>query len=647
MSQHSAADAWEFTRAITPRAHVRAAARTVAGEITNDYDHEHETVAVAPQSVWAMYLSRDRQRYDYLPFDFDASRGNAAYDAGRLSHWLDELNIDHLICISGPSGGRHVWLALSEPAEAAQVKAIAQLTASLLPSLDIKPLSNPATGCLRPPLSPHRNGGISEPQGPLRTLTERAVDPDHLRQLQDLLHDLGAEIPVPNSAPPRGERLDAAGHPYLEGAKRPLSPRLTMLLDAEPGPDASYTLATVLAGCAQARWRYDDVAELVDHSPAFEHVRTARSRAGGRRTPRSESNRQRVLDGAWKLAVRYVAANPIDRDGTDPDFLPRQAAVVEAVQRAQERADTLPGLWGADRASSAARTRTGTHSTRAVLDALCLYLLQAVAHVVEADVRRLSADTGYGRTTVATALRTLATPLVDGDPESAWIVRVGEPTPPHGQRYRLSQKFSTENSDPNRTQVLARPPASTRSPWMTHLHNALRPLAHDVFTAPASLGRTAGLVYLHLHPDALATVNDVCLATGLDPARARKMLHRLSSHGLALRVDDGWARSFNPTAPDDVAAAIGAAGYLAERRARYEEERGRWAWWSAEVAWMRKRRKKRRGRRHATGVALFPQNDRPDYARYPRGPDGRPDHRQAAALVRAGALLPAQELEAS
>lgn len=618
---------------------MRAAAHTVAGDATNDYDHEHRIDDTVPEGPWAMYLSRDRERYDFIPFDFDASRGNAGYDAGRLSHWLNELNIDHLVCESGPSGGRHVWLNLEEPVDARTVKTIAQLAQSLMPSLDIKPLSNPVTGCVRPPLSPHRHGGISTPQGSLRAFLSRSVDADQVRELHDLLIDLGAEIHIPNTAPVRGERLDADGHPYIEGPKRPLSPRLTMMLDAPAGTDASYTLATVLAGCAHARWRYDDIAELAEISPAFEHVRTARARSGGRRVPRSAKNRLRVLDGAWKLAVRYVASHPIDRDGADPEFPARQTSVVTAVQRAQERADSLPGLWGADRASRNARTHPGTHSTRAVLDALCLYLLQAVSHVVEADIRRLSADTGYGRTTVATALHTLATPQGD-DPESAWIVRIGDPTPPHGQRYRLSQKFSTEVQGLNRTQVPARPTTPARSPWLTHLTNALRPLAHDTFAAPHSLGRTAGLIYTHLQPDTIQTLDELQLATGLNGEQTRRHLYRLVEHGLAVRVPSGWARSLNPHTADTVAVDLGVDGYLADRQHRYELERGRWAWWSAEVAWMRKRRKKRRGRRAPAGVVLFRQDDRTDYARYPRGPNGRPLHHDAIALVEAGAHSP-------
>jgi hypothetical protein len=63
--------------------------------------------------------------------------------------------------------------------------------------------------------------------------------------------------------------------------------------------------------------------------------------------------------------------------------------------------------------------------------------------------------------------------------------------------------------------------------------------------------------------------------------------------------------------------------------------------------WMRKRGKKRKGRRAPSGVALFAQNDRADYARYPRGPDGRGDHREALRLVEAGALSPAAVLAAA
>lgn len=649
MSDLDPATAWVLTRALSPRDTVRAAAHMVDGEILNDYDHERSVNELPPSTPWAMYLSGDRRRFDYLAFDLDSGRGNAPYDAGKLSHWLDELNIAHLVCESGPTGGRHVWLGMAEPVDAEPVRVLALLAAQLLPSLDPTPLVNPPTGCVRPPGAPHRLGGVSVAQGPLTTLTDPRVMPDAITDLTAFFLDAGAELPAAKLSLLRGMTVDADGHPYIAGPKRPLTPRVAALAAAPPAEDTSYTLAAVLAGCAHARWRHADVLTLVDE-PAFEHVRSMRSRKGAARIPRTERARIRVLDAAWDNAVRYVAANPVTGTGDDADYLARSQAALAAVERAQSRADAMPGLWGADRASSAARRSTGTHSTRAVLDALCLYIAQSAQLTVEADIRRLSADTGYGRTTVHTALQSLARPLIDDEPESAWIVRVGEPDAPHGQRYRLSQRFSTDPENRNRTQGPARPsptgPPLTRDYWSTRLTRELRPLAHDTFAAPHSLGRTAGLVFKYLTDEGSATVDDLAQRTGLDGARIRTALHRLSHHRLAHRVDRGWRRGTD-TALDAAAAALDVAGYLQARCDRYDTERGRWGWWSAELMWMRKRGKKRKGRRAPSGVALFAQNDRADYARYPRGPDGRGDHREALRLVEAGALSPAAVLAAA
>ena len=619
---------------------MRAAVLLVDGEVLNDYSGSDWPLhSDPPTTPWAMYLSGDRESFDYLCFDLDSSRGNSHYDAGRLSHWLDELNVPHLTCASGPTGGRHIWIGLADPIPADQVRLLAQLAKQLLPSLDPTPLMNPATGCVRPPGAPHRLGGVSMAQGPLAPLTDPSVPADAIDDLTRFFLDAGAEIPTVTTALLRGMAVDADGHPHIAGPKRALSSRIAGMLDEPPAADTSYTLATVLAGCANARWRYADVLAIID-ALALEHVRT-KAGPNGTRLPRTDRGRIRALDSAWNIAVRYVAANPRRGTGDDRDYLARQNATLRAVERAQERADAMPGLWGADRASSAARHRRGTHSTRAVLDALCLYMAQSAQLVVEADLRRLSADTGYGRTTVHTALQQLTQPHVDGQPETAWLVSVGEAEAPHGQRYRLSEKFSTDPEHQDRTQVLARPaprgPQLSPGYWITRLSRELHPLTHDTFAAPHSLGRTAGLVFKHLPDAAVATINDITHRTGLDAARIRTALHRLHHHGLIHRTAGGWARG-DTVALDLAADALDVAGYLADRQARYRLERGRWEWWSAECAWMRKRGKKRRGRRSPDGVVMFVQNDRPDYARYPRGPNGRADHRTALQLVQAGVL---------
>lgn len=458
--------AWALLRALSPRDVVRVASLVDRdGTILNEYDREWSTGNLAPSTPWAMYLSGDLQNYDYLVFDLDASHGNAVRDAGKLSLWLDELRIDHLVAESGPTGGRHIWIRLADPIPAAEIKQLSQLAKQLLPSLDVRPLQNPRTGCVRPPGSPHRYGGASRPLGALAPLTDRSADAESIDALRDFLVDIGAELPVATPAVAHGIN-HTAGSTYVAGDRRELTPATAALLTAPVSfhEDASLRLATVLAGMANAHWQLVDVERHVTSSPAFEHVRTVRQR--DRRVPRSASRARDVLERAWRHAVDFVALNPSSSTAAAVDdeggYLGRLSTAVKAVQAVQERANVMPGLWGADRASQAARAHRGTYSRRAVLDALCLFMVQAASTTVEADVRRLALHTGYGKTTTAEALRELATPLVGGDPESAWIVREGIPERGRGQRYRLSTRFSTENQETDRTQVLHAPPPS---PW--------------------------------------------------------------------------------------------------------------------------------------------------------------------------------------
>jgi hypothetical protein len=640
--------AWALTRALSPRDVVRVASIVAHdGTIANDYDREWSVLEGAPTTPWAMYLSGDRERYDFLVFDFDSSHGNAVRDAGRMSLWLDELRIDHLTAESGPTGGRHIWISLDEPTDAAVVKEVSQLAKSLLPSLDVRPLQNPKTGCVRPPGAIHRYGGISRPLGALSSLLTQSMDAEGVDALRAFLLDIGAELPAPTVPLAHGVTNGADGHPHVPGDRRELSPKVSALLAAPLplGEDASLRLATVLAGMANAHWQFADVAHHATSAPAFEHVRTVRRRAS--RAPRPSKQRHDVLARAWRHAVEYVASHPStpsgpsDTDGTG--YLSRLARTTRAVQALQERADTMPGLWGADRASQAARARRGTYSRRAVLDALCLFMVQAASTTVEADCRRLALHTGYGKTTTAEALRELATPLVDDHPESAWIISDGPPERGRGQRYRLSNRFSTEDHPTNRTQVLHGPPyqpLAQRDQLFRELGSRLEVLNLDVFAAPHSLGRHAGNVYRHL-PDASGAlgrdVAGLTHQTGLSAAHVRVELDKLARTGMATPSLTGWARGrANPTA---IAIHLDVAGYLEDRAHRYQYERERWAQWLAELIWMHqshKDRHRRPNRPDPTAVPLFdgetPHNRRP---RYPRGPNGRADHTTALRLITA------------
>ena len=622
VSPYTHEQAWALAGRLSPRPVIRVAARAATGEILNEYDRLWPLNEPAPTTTWAMLLADDDHRFVYLCFDFDSSSGNAARDADKMSYWLNELNVPHLVCVSGPTGGRHIWVRLDEPTDATVVRELAQLAKSLLPSLDTKPLLNPAAGCVRPPYAPHRVHGYSDPQGSLTLIEEHSAPEEFPQQLRELLEDLGAELPAVETAPVHGMVVDKDGHPRLRGVKRPLSMKMDAVLHGPAGEDASYTLAQVLAACADAHWSYRDVAALVPTAPALEHVRTRR--VGDHRARRSAEQMEKVLTGAWKHAVTFVATNPRTGEGDDASYRERVAAVTETVARVLAAADARPGLW-----STGNRRTEGSHAQRTVLDALCLYMLQSARHTVEADVRRLAADTGYGRNTVSVALRALAA----GD--SPWVERVGVPEGVHAQKYRLHTRFSTGTSGDNRTQARMRAfahPLPTQQALTREIGTRLGLLRHDVFCAPGSLGRMSGLLYKTLPAAGSMTMAELVMRTGMKPDRARHRLNDLVAHGLVERVDGGWRR-LSPTVRDFIARQLEVSGYLADRRDRYENERLLWAWWQAEITWMEKKAKHRRGRK-----SLHYDPDRPDYAPFPRGPTKKCDYAQAAKLVKAGYL---------
>lgn len=624
-------EAWALAGRLSPRQQIRVAGRDSSGAIINEYDRLWPLADAAPTTTWAMLLADDSLRYRWLGFDFDASSGNAVKDASTMAHWLNELNIPHLVCISGPSGGRHVWVRLDDPTDARIVRLVADLTRSLLPSLDITPLTNPASGCLRPPGAPHRSGGQSRPVGDLRYITDHAANEESIDELIALLYDLGAEVPVQEVAPAKGVVTGADGYSKIRGPKRALSMLTQDVLYGGPGDDASHTLFTALTGCARARWSLSDVREVLSDAGGLEYVRTRR--VGKSRVPRPETKQEQVLTRQWMLAVQWVAANQMDNlTGDDPEYRARVASVTESVQSAQTAADALPGLWMTHN-----RRVGGSHAQRAVFDALSLYMLQSAKHTVEADMRRLALDTGYGRTTVHTALRALAD-------DGRWIRKVGIPEGANGQRYKLAERFSTEEEWSDRTQAnTRRPRAATPSPQqalITQLGIKLALLAHDVFCSPGSLGRISGIIYRTLPQDSGSlSISELTFSTGADADVVRERLHRLTRTGLAVRTEEGWQRS-SPTIRDFAARALSVDGYLLGRARRYSRERLIWAWWLKEVEWMNARGKPRRGKTQS--FALF-QDPRAGMPAWPRAPQARPKKSRApwsdaAKLVDAGIL---------
>lgn len=619
---------WALTRLLSPRATLRVADVDAYGQVLNVYGSTLRLSASAPEVPWAVYLADRAGMFHLLVFDLDAKGANdaaqaqAEADARRVCELLAGVGIEHVVCASGPDGGRHVWVALAEAIDAAAAATLAHLTKALCPSLDLSPMTNAGAGCVRPPGAPHRNGGHSRVlTGDLGTLTAPTATPAQVRELVEHLAEL-VEAVEPAAAPDARTPLpvDDHGHLYLPGARRSLPAASAAALEehAGAGVDASAVLWRVLIGAAAARWRYDDVAALVPTAAGLEHVRTMRDRAARHARPtRGESSAEMTLRRQWKKAVQYVASSA-RLAGDDPTFDYRAGDVADHVQGVQQRADAAAGRWSA----------RGGPADRRVLDVLCQLALQALDCDLEADTRRLALMAGIGRETARTALLRLA---ADG-----WITQTRPTEGTRAARWTIDpQNVIHREGMTGRSQADPRPPgagAALRSLLLANLTSRLAAARHDVFSPAGALGHRTGNLFSRLSTSPQDLV-DLTRISGTTEAQTLRDLERLTRHGLVHARTSGWTR---PRDDRRRAAAreLGVDGRLAERSRRYRLERELWAWWQAEQNWMNAPRRPDASRRGGYGqLSLLPEVGTNHFGAHPRGLDGRADYRAARSRL--------------
>jgi hypothetical protein len=601
---------------------VRLAAVDAYGQVLNQYVGHRRVSGEQPDRPWAVYLAGTDQRFRLLCFDLDAKSAGttpaAERDADVLAGLLVDVGLDVVVCQSGPAGGRHVWTALAESVDPETVATLARLARHLCPTLDLSPLSNPATGCVRPPGSPHRSGGSSTVlHGDVTTLTAPRGTVAQVialvRRLAQLVDDTEpAQAPTQHTPLP----LDQHARLYLPGPRRPLPAVSASALreDAASG-DASAVLWRILIGAAAARWHHSDIAALADSAPGLEHVRTYRDR--GQRLARTGADAARVLHRQWDKAVTYVATT--DRQiGDDPTFDTRAGAVAAHVRAAQTRADAAAGRW----------VHGGGPADRRVLDVLCVLALQGVVSCVEADTRRLALLAGIGRETARTALQRLA---ADG-----WISLTQAAAGARAAHWTITPSpVIHREPDEDRSQADPRAEgagAADRSALLATLSARSAAAAHDLFTHGPALGHLAGNTYARTtsQPQDLA---ELARSIGSTAGAAARTLDRLTSIGVLLRGKEGWRR---PARDRRRVAAVelGVEGRLAGRSRRYSVERELWAWWQAEASWMQAPRRPDARHRPSRGqLSLLPEDGTHAYGPHPRRLDGRLDWRQARRIV--------------
>lgn len=668
----SSAASWALTRAMSPRSTVRVAQRDAYGQVVNEYDSTHRVLGRVPDSPWAVYLADSDGLFHLIGIDLDAKNGQqaelAAAEALSLSRHLGAVGIEHVVCESGQTGGRHLWVALAEPMPREEVLALRHAIKHVATRLDHSSLTNPATGCLRPPGAPHRDGSSSIPlKGDLNVLLNPTTRPSQVRELIARL-ELVASPPAAahgsrrSNTTVRADELalrrrtralasgrgkivgtmsahpdlpvDELGMPYLPGVKRTKLPAGShQALDRQlaQDEDMSAVFWTIVLGAARASWRYADLLDLVGTAPGLEHARTQRTKTPGQatRVPRSAASRTYLLEWTWLKATTQVFTQGA-LTGADPEFEHRKERIHALVAATQQRATVSVGRWDPHHHKSGP-------TDRRVLDALCLWTLQSVQPAIEADIRRLALTCGIGRETARQALLRLEA--------HGWIKRVKAAEGIHGAWWTI---------DPQ--DAIHRDPASTRSQGgeaaasgfdllsLSELASLLKERltlsAHDCFT-PGALNHYLGNVFSHLSQRPGTTIEELGQDLGSTRAWVEAALDRLYEHGLCASNGTNWVAT-PPAARDQVARLYGTSGVLAARKTRYWIERELWDWWQQELTWMTSPRDKKTPRAIPGQLHLIEGTERVERrTKYPRATSGLANHRQAKAFVEQKVLLDA------
>jgi len=115
-----------------------------------------------PASSYAVHLA-DARGFCTLALDFDGD--GAAHEVEKAAALLRDAGVEYVLARSGPRSGWHILATFIDRIALAAMARLARVLRRRVPSLDDGKLRNPDTGAIRPPLSPHRLGGRSEPIG--------------------------------------------------------------------------------------------------------------------------------------------------------------------------------------------------------------------------------------------------------------------------------------------------------------------------------------------------------------------------------------------------------------------------------------------------------------------------------------------------
>ncbi|WP_159048095.1 hypothetical protein [Streptomyces sp. XY511] len=627
-----------------------------------------EVDASRPVAMYLTRRSRGGHRFALVALDLDAkskSAAQAAADAEMLAAAAAAEGIEPVPALSGPTGGRHVWLGCVEGVPVGTVQRIARAARALCPSLDVAPLMNAKTGAVRPPGAAHRFGGRSELTAhtidqAVKALGTASAPAEAFEQLAVRLETMAAGLhpaarrrpaaqavdsenaEVPPSIRQRGPIVrpveqDPTGSPKLAVPWRPLGERAVKGLRRKltDRQDHSVQAHAPARSMALAGWTQAEALAVVrdtQSSPALEWLRSER-REDGTRAPRDEDETARLWARVWWLAVQDAARMPRrpEDDGGRHERTDAEASVADLFARMQAAG---PARWG----------RESGPADAAVLRAVAWLMICAGTADVSANVRRVGTLAGYTYQTAALALWRLIrdgwlTVTAEADRRAGQARRVTLGTehecPEHkGHRcaiYHTPDDVSPvhQGSDRRRNAAAPRPP--------TELPTYLRSLiTHQQAGIWHSLGHHAARTLWEVQQQDRPTLAQITAATGYD--RRATLRHLRQAQALQLittaRPRRG-ARTYVPTGRPlyEAGQETGTATRTAELAVQARVDQAGHDWWASEEEWSRLTRteKRRRGLRPGPDQQVIP-GMAPGARAYPRAHDGSPDHVRARAI---------------
>ena len=515
-----------------------------------------------------------------LALDLDAKlagRAQVLADCALAVRWLGECGglpvVDESV-----SGGRHVYLLLEAVRPAEEILPVLRALRTVLPSLDPTPMSNPVTGCLRPPGSAHPRGGsqtlVTAWPAAVRAVNVRADD----RVWAALCARL-ADLRPGKTSPARA--VPVAGSPAGDGRGTPLAGPLAGVAasgawDASRYATGSEARYAVLCSLAARGWSGPAVLAGVE-SGLWPGLRELYAKYRGRwrkslvrdwtSAELAVSSTHNTLRHPPESAATAVLSNDVSVRNTREQLThPPHPGTGENLQSTSgtRQPQLSPGLVGEGeyrwiRIWWACVTRTRTEvvgasglTRLAVLHALGAAAQKTGSRTVAFGTRSLALASGVDHSTVSRVLRDLrdeADPLVE---------LLEAHRGPAGDLYQLRI--------PDRLLTVA---AGAQWPAgrIPGVHPVFRVLGLAAWAAHHTL--TSGAV-----PSGPVSVGEVELATGLSRAATYRALDVLADAGLARRILGGW--TVGGRSLDVASDLLGGTALVAALRARYVIERAAW-----------------------------------------------------------------------